>query len=222
MWIPKRPESLEEAKLDAYYVEDSILKILASKGATRGGGFADILKLPFSLIEPIIREMREKDLIAPSGGSGIGGNGGLDFGLTPKGIELAATVNNRSTYFGPSPVDIQIYTTSVQSQKFLFNCVRKQHLDTAFSDIMISADYLSQLGPAINSGGHRFFSMETRKRKDDDVRAYRPAFQAGDVRSVCGPGGWRNHPGLRRKNPSPDSHGSLARQPPFERRCESD
>jgi len=156
MWIPKRPQSLEEAKLDSHYVEDSILKIVGSQGATRGNAFAEILKLPYSLIEPVIQDIREKDLIAPLGGTGIGGNAGLDFGLTPKGLELAATVASRNPYFGPSPIDIPTYTVAVQSQKFQFQLVRKQHLDAAFSDIMISQEYLGQLGPAINSGGPIF------------------------------------------------------------------
>lgn len=156
MWIPKRPTSLEEAKLDSNYVEESILKALASLGNVRGSGFADILKLPYSLIDDIIRQMRDKDLIGTSGGSGIGGNAGLDFALTPKGIEGAAIANQRSNYFGASPIELSLYTTAVQSQKFQFHMVRKQHLDSAFSDIKVSQDYVNQLGPAINSGGPIF------------------------------------------------------------------
>lgn len=156
MWIPKRPQDLEEAKLDAHFVEDSILKILNSQGATRGNSFADTLKLPYSLVEPIIKDLRDRDLIGTMGGSGIGGNAGLDFALTTKGIETAAIATNRSSYYGPSPVDLADYITSVQQQKFQYDLVRKQHLDIAFNDIMIAQDYLNQLGPAINSGGPIF------------------------------------------------------------------
>jgi predicted ATPase with chaperone activity len=156
MWLPKRPQDFAEAKLSANYVEDCIIKILGTQGAMRGNAFSDLLKLPYSMVEPVIREMREKDLIAPAGGSGIGGNAGLDFGLTPKGIEQMAQISSRTPYFGPAPIDIQDYIVSVQSQKFQTQLVRKQHLDSAFSDIMISADYLNQLGPAINSGGPIF------------------------------------------------------------------
>lgn len=156
MWIPKRSETLEEAGLDAHYVGESILKILASHGATRGADFAEILKIPYSQIEPIIKDLRDRDLIGTLGGSGIGGNAGLDFGLTPKGAEGAESAKARSTYFGPSPVDLQTYTTSVQQQKFNYLAVRKPHLDQAFSDIKISPDYVNQLGPAISSGGPIF------------------------------------------------------------------
>jgi hypothetical protein len=156
MWLPKRPQSLEEANLDSYFVEDCILKILAAQGATRGSAFADILKLPYSLVEPVIQDLRGRDFIGTTGGSGIGGNGGLDFGLTVKGAEGMEAAMKRSNYFGPAPVDLAAYITSVQAQKFQYNAVRKAHLDVAFNDILISQNYLNQLGPAINSGGPIF------------------------------------------------------------------
>ncbi len=157
MWIPKRPESLEEAKLEAQYVEDCILKILNVRGSMRGGKFADSFKLPYGLIEDTIQDLRNRDMIgAAGGGSAMGGNSGLNFGLTSKGIELAATVSKRSPYFGPAPVDIPDYITSVENQKFQNRMVRRNHLEKAFSDIKISQEYLNQLGPAINSGGPIF------------------------------------------------------------------
>ncbi len=156
MWIPKRPQSLEEGGLDPYFVEDSILKIITAQGATRGSYFADIMKIPYSLVEPVIQNLRTRDLIGTTGGAGIGGNAGLDFGLTPKGNEASQKALDRSTYIGPSPIDVGTYINAVQAQKFQCNLVRKPHLDQAFNDILISQDYLNQLGPAINSGGPIF------------------------------------------------------------------
>jgi len=156
MWIPKKLESLEEGGLDAHFVEESILKILASHGSMRGSDFADVLKLPYSLVEPVIKELRDRDLIGMMGGSGIGGNAGLDFGLTPKGLENAESVKRRSIYFGPAPVELSVYREAVQNQKFNFQGVRKAHLEASFSDIKISQAYLNQLGPAVNSGGPIF------------------------------------------------------------------
>lgn len=156
MWIPKRPDSFEEAKLDGYWVEANILKYLAAKGATRGAEFGDILKMPYGLIDPVIRDLRERDIIGSAGGSGIGGSAGLDFILTEKGNPIAQEAARRSPYYGPCPVALSDYIVGVQSQKFQSNMVRKHHLDAAFSDILISQEYLGQLGPAINSGGPIF------------------------------------------------------------------
>lgn len=156
MWIPARPESLEDAKLTTYYVRDSILKILYSRGATRGVTISEMLHLPFALLEPELQHLRQNDLIDVVGGAGIGGYGGMDFSLTKQGREIAAGITERSPYIGPAPVAVDDYTQSVRAQKFQSRWVKKGHLETAFSDIVISQDYLNLLGPAINSGGPVF------------------------------------------------------------------
>jgi predicted ATPase with chaperone activity len=156
VWIPKRPESLEEAEVNSFFVEDCLLKILHAQGATRGSELVRVLKLPAGLVDPIVTTLRDKDLVAPMGGGGIGGAMGLTLGLTPKGAEYTAAIKARSPYYGPAPVSVKAYTDSVKSQKFQSRQVKKKHLDSAFSDIKIGSEYLSQLGPAINSGGPIF------------------------------------------------------------------
>ena len=156
MWIPKRPESLEEAEIEGFFVEDCVLKLLHAQGATRGSALVQSLKLPAGIVEPIITTLRDKDFIAPMGGGGIGGGMGLILGLTPKGSEYTAGIKDRSPYYGPAPVSVKVYNESVKAQKFSARQVKKKHLDGAFSDIKIGPDYLKQLGPAINSGGPIF------------------------------------------------------------------
>ncbi len=156
MWMPKRPESLEEAGIEGFFVEDCILKMLHAQGATRGSELVRMLKLPAGLVDPVITTLRNKDFVAPVGGGGIGGAMGLTLGLTPKGAEYTAGIKERSPYYGPAPVSAKAYTESVKSQKFSSRLVKKKHLDAAFSDIKIGPEYLNQLGPAINSGGPIF------------------------------------------------------------------
>lgn len=156
MWMPKRPETLQEAEIESFFIEDCILKMLHAQGATRGSVLVQMLKLPAGLVEPIISVLREKDFVAPVGGGGIGGGMGLTIGLTVKGAEYTAGIMERSPYYGPAPVSTKIYTESVKAQKFTSRLVKKKHLDASFSDIRIGQEYLNQLGPAINSGGPIF------------------------------------------------------------------
>lgn len=156
MWVPRKPETLEEAKLSAYHVRDSVLKILFTRGATRGIYFSRTLKLPYALIDPELKHLRENDLITPVGGSGVGGYEGMDFSLTQKGRELADGAMRSSAYIGPAPVSIEDYTEAITAQKFHARWVKQSHLEAAFKDIVVSPEYLDQLGPAINSGGPIF------------------------------------------------------------------
>lgn len=156
MWFPKRPQSLEEAKLKHYFVRENILKILLTRGVTRGIEFCEVLKLPFSLIDPQLHHLRDNDCLAPVGGAGIGGYEGMDFALTENGRSQAASLLQRSPYVGPAPVEVNDYFDSVQQQKFQSRWIKRQHIQAAFHDVVISPDYLNKLGPAINSGGPIF------------------------------------------------------------------
>ena len=156
IWYPKRPESLEDARVRRYFIQDNILKILYVRGVTRGVEFSDILRLPYTILDDELRHLRDNHSIVPVGGAGIGGYDGMDFNLTKQGRELAAELYRSSPYIGPAAVDIQDYLDSVKKQRFQARWIKKSHLENAFSDIVLSPDYLNQLGPAINSGGPIF------------------------------------------------------------------
>lgn len=79
IWWPRRPETLEEAKVNSFFVRDLILKTLYVRGVTRGYEFSEIFKLPFYLIDAEIRHHLQTHLIGPVGGAGVGGANGVDY-----------------------------------------------------------------------------------------------------------------------------------------------
>jgi hypothetical protein len=155
-WYPRKPSTLEEAKLKSFFIRDSILKILHIMGVTRGIEFSETLKLPFDLVEPEIRHLLTNHLIGPVGGAGIGGSNGVDFGLTKEGREQAHSIYQRRPHFGPAPIDAGDYHASVTKQRLQTRGIRRQHLDWAFQGVTIAPGYLEKLGPALNSGGPIF------------------------------------------------------------------
>lgn len=156
MWYPQRPNDLESAKVSNHFIQEAILKILFLQGSTRGIRFCEVLHLPYALIDSTLKELRTRDLLAPIGGTGVGGYEGMEFALTPAGVELAQVVNRRSPYVGPAPVDISDYMESVKIQKLQPRGIQKAHLKAAFSDVVLNEDLLEQVGPALNSGGPIF------------------------------------------------------------------
>lgn len=155
-WFPKRPADLDSAKTRGYFLQDSILKILYVQGTTRGIEFSQTLRLPYSLLDPEIRHLREIGSIVPVSGNGIGGYEGLDFTLTTNGREYAASLFERSSYIGVAPVDMSDYQESVRRQKMPSRWIKRAHLDAAFRDLVINESHIDKLGPALNSGGPIF------------------------------------------------------------------
>lgn len=155
-WFPKRPETLEEASVRPFFIRDSILKALLIRGISRGYEFGELLKLPFALVDPEVRHLQENHLIGPVGGAGVGGAAGVDFGLTKEGRQHAQEILARNRYLGPAPVELDEYRKSVKQQRLHTRGIRRQHVDWAFQDLVVSPDYLDQLGPALNSGGPLF------------------------------------------------------------------
>lgn len=155
-WYPTKPDSLSDAKIKAFFIRDSILKTLYVRGVSRGYEFGELLKLPLALVEPEIRHLLQNHLVGPVGGAGIGGVNGVDYGLTKEGREQAHEIYQRGRYLGPAPVAIEDYHTSVLKQPLSTRGIRRQHVEWAFQDMIISSSYLDKLGPALNSGGPIF------------------------------------------------------------------
>ena len=58
-FIPLEPETLDEAGLNESFVEALILKLLLSCGDTAGRGIAEQIRLPYVLLEPLLRRMKQ-------------------------------------------------------------------------------------------------------------------------------------------------------------------
>src|SRR4029077_10544138 len=53
---------------------------------------------------------------------------------------------------GPAPVPLSDYVTSVDAQTITAEASRKEQLEKAFQDILVSPSLINRLGPAVNSG----------------------------------------------------------------------
>jgi hypothetical protein len=76
--------------------------------------------------------------------------------LTDQGRNNAQRALHECAYAGPAPVPLEDYVNSVRAQNIRSEKPRRKQLEAAFSDILISPDLLSRLGPAINAGRGMF------------------------------------------------------------------
>lgn len=152
-FIPRRPNSLEEAKLTETKVEELILKFLLARGDTSGRNIADQIKLPFIIIEKILVRMKQEQMIAFVGQSTLN-----DYvnRLTEFGAAKARMHSRICTYYGAAPVALSDYIYSVKAQSIEGQYPSKGKLLEAFNDLLIDESILARLGPAISSGKGMF------------------------------------------------------------------
>ena len=157
VFFPKAPTSLAEAGLVPIQIEQLVLKFLAHKGQASGREVCQQIRLPFSIVEPLLKEWKNDHLLALRGSAEAGD---YMYSTTDYGRERAKRYAEECTYFGAAPVNLRSYLQGVESQTINGQEATEETLRKAFSDLLISEEMLEKLGPAINSGRGMFLFGE--------------------------------------------------------------
>lgn len=148
-FMPLEPSSLQAAGLAESEVEALALKFLLTCGEAAGREIAEQIKLPFLLVEPLLRQMKYNQLVVHRGTAPMN-----DFIYQPSelGRERAQRLAQHCTYFGAAPVSLQDYVAAVEAQSLTKQQPTAEDLSRAFADLLLSREMLQRLGPALNSG----------------------------------------------------------------------
>ncbi len=156
-FTPRQPRTLRETGISSALVEKIIMKYLMQVGTETGRRIAMQLKLPFKVIEPLLKQLRSDKHIDLSGTTSTGDS---EFCITDSGRERARRYSDEGTYFGAVPVCLDDYTASVSAQTIAGQVVTKEDLQRAFKGLIINQAMMNRLGPAINSGRGMFLFGE--------------------------------------------------------------
>ncbi len=153
---PRMPQNLEETGLTNSIVDDLLLKRLFLGGPQTSGSLADKLAIPFLLVLANLNELRRLHMVHISGSQGYGERGYL-FLLTEEGEGRAKAAFDRNMYDGPAPVPLEEYVQAVASQSVRDVTITKRAIEDAFRDLVLHAEIINEIGPAVNSGQSLFF-----------------------------------------------------------------
>ena len=157
VYRPKCPETIEAAGLTHEEVEGLILKYLAARGVASGRQICNQIKLPFNIIEPIVRDLKLEHMLSLSGTAEAGD---FHYTITDTGRSRARAFSAECTYFGAAPVPLRDYLEAMAAQSIAKQTVNAEELHEAFKDLIINKKMLDTLGPAINSGRGMFLYGE--------------------------------------------------------------
>src|SRR5690606_26291505 len=99
-FLPLEPDSLQAAQLTEGEVEALVLKYLLACGNATGREIADQVKLPFKLVEEILRQLKHDQLLVYRGSATMND---YQYQLTDVGRERARRHSTHCTYFGSAP-----------------------------------------------------------------------------------------------------------------------
>jgi len=148
-FIPTEPESFQQAALTESEVEALILKYLVARGDASGRDIADQVKLPFVLVDELLRRMKNEQLVGHRGSAPMND---YQYQLSDVGRERGRRYSQHCTYFGSAPVSLQEYIASVEAQSLINQRPSAEDLHRAFEDLLLNKKMLDRLGPAVNSG----------------------------------------------------------------------
>lgn len=148
---PEVPESLADSGLSGSFVADLVLKTLFSHGALTGDRLAEMIRLPFVLLDEMILSLQHRHLVEVRGADGHGRRG-YTFDLTGAGREQAHDLLSVNRYVGPAPVPLETYSAWIRRQSVQDLRVPRSRILECLEHLVLEPDFIDSLGPAINSG----------------------------------------------------------------------
>ena len=148
-FLPIEPTSIREARLTDSEVEALVLKCLLNRGDLTGREMVEQIRLPFVLVDELLRHMKNEQLVTHRGAAPMND---YQYQLTALGRERARRLAEHCSYFGTAPVALADYIASVKTQSLASQRPSARQLERAFADLVLGRDMLDRLGPAINSG----------------------------------------------------------------------
>jgi predicted ATPase with chaperone activity len=150
-FCPPVPQTLEDTGLNESMVQQLLLKCMYFRGEMVGRELAKVLGVNFSIIEATMEYFRQHHLVAVKRSLGMGLVSNV-YTLSEQGRTLATKYLDSNTYAGRAPVPLSQYTAAVKAQKQPPNWLTKDSLRGAFRHMVVSDEFLSQIGPAVNAG----------------------------------------------------------------------
>ena len=145
----KVPTSIEETGLAVDQIEQLLVKTFYG-GEMTGLTLADRVRLPFTILEPLVERLRAERLIEVRGASGTSG-ASYRYALTDLGRDRARLYLDANQYTGAAPVPLEAYVAYMRALQQGRGYIDRERLRSGFAHLIVDDKILEQLGPAVNA-----------------------------------------------------------------------
>ena len=149
---PPVPNSVEDTGLQLSDLLNLLIKVMHTSSAETPSVIADTIKLSNRLVQLLLDQALERKLLEALGSVSVRIGAEMRYALTEKGKGWATDALAQNQYVGPAPVSLSAYCDRIHRQRITNERVDREAIDRAFANLVISRDFIQQIGPAINSG----------------------------------------------------------------------
>jgi hypothetical protein len=146
---PPLPKTLHDTGLTADQVEQLLVKTLYV-GEASGLSIAEDMRLPFTILEPLVERLRAERLMEVRGAAGSGA-ASYRYALTDLGRSRAQQYFDISRYVGPAPVPLTTYVEAMTALQSTRGYLDRERLRQGFQNLIVRDEMLEMLGPAVNA-----------------------------------------------------------------------
>lgn len=150
---PAAPRSLADTCVPDTVVDALICKHLLTGGCASGRQIAELLCLPFGMVEPRFQNLHARTFLTHLGAAPLND---YVYALTEQGRDHAQALVDSCAYVGPAPVPLKDYVHSVEAQRVRAEAAQRAQLEGCCRDIRVAPAIFDELGPAVNSGAGLF------------------------------------------------------------------
>jgi hypothetical protein len=149
---PSQPQSLEDVGLEEAEVLKLMIKTIHAENLESPAKIAEEIKLPFTIVGKLLKEADDRKFLEPLTNSGATTLANMRYTLTANGRSYAADALEQNHYVGPIPVSLDAFCERVIMQRITKERIDRETIKDSFADIVITKEFIEQIGPAINSG----------------------------------------------------------------------
>jgi hypothetical protein len=149
---PSSPTTIEETGLLLPDLLNLLTKVMYSGSGATPTGIAEVLKLPRSIVQLLLDQATERKLLEILGTATARIISEMRYALSERGRQWAIEALGQNQYVGPAPVSLSAFHDRIHRQRITGERVDRAAIDRAFANLVISPDFIQQIGPAINSG----------------------------------------------------------------------
>ncbi|HEV2986323.1 MAG TPA: hypothetical protein VGX46_18125 [Vicinamibacterales bacterium] len=143
------PTSLQDTGIGGDQLEQLLVKTLYGGEAT-GLELAERMRLPYTVLEPLVERVRAERQVEVRGSTGSG-SASYRYALTDGGRDRARQYFDISRYVGPVPVPLARYVAYMAELEAARGYMDRDRLRKGFEHLVIGDALLEMLGPAVNA-----------------------------------------------------------------------